>query len=106
MKFIKEKRQDSAWYVEKVIKGRIHDAPVLSEYITYIVSDKSNDLFFFNQKLYSKKNSESAKESVPGSNYFLKNLTFWDIHHKRGQIIHGTSKGFLLGGEWRTLLTL
>ena len=73
MKFIKEKRQDTAWYVEKVIKGRIHDDSALSEYITSIVSDKPNDLFFFNQKLfhdYSKKNSESAKESVPGSNYF------------------------------------
>ena len=69
----KGKRQDTAWYVEKVIKGRIHDAPVLSEYITSIVSDKPNDLFFFNKKLlheYSKKNSESAKESIPGSNYF------------------------------------
>ena len=93
----------------KVIKGRIHDAPVLSEYITSIVSDKPNDLFFFNQKLlreYSKKNSESAKENVPGSSYFKKIITFWDIHHKKGRIIHGTSKGFLLGGEWRTLLTL
>ena len=72
MKFIKEKRQDNAWYVEKVIKGRIHDDPVLSEYITSIVSDKPNDLFFFNQTLlheYSKKNSESAKENVPGSNF-------------------------------------
>ena len=84
---------------------------MLSEYITSIVSDKPNDLFFFNQKLlheYSKKNSEleSAKESVPSSNYFYKILTFWDIHHKKGQIIHGTSKDFLLRGEWRTLLTL
>ena len=69
----KGKRQDNAWYEEKVIKGRIHDAALLSEYITSIVSDKPNDLFFFNQKLlhqYSKKNKESAKESVPGSNYF------------------------------------
>ena len=53
---------------------------------------------------YSKKNSESAKESVPGSIYFLKILTFWDIHHKKGQIIHGTSKGFFNRGEWRTSL--
>ena len=69
----KEKRQDNAWYAEKVIKGRIHDAPVLSKYITSIVSDKPNDLFFFNKKLLhekNKKNSKSAKESVPGSNYF------------------------------------
>ena len=37
----KEKnKQHNAWYVAKVIKGRIHDAPVLSEYITFIVSDK------------------------------------------------------------------
>ena len=89
MKFIKEKKQDNAWFVEKVIKGRIHDAPVLSEYITSVVSGKPNDLFFFNQKLlheYSKKNSESAKGSVPGSNYFLKILTFWDIHDKRGEL--------------------
>ena len=27
----KEKKQDNAWYVAKVIKERIHDAPVLSE---------------------------------------------------------------------------
>ena len=89
MKFIKEKKQGSAWYVEKVIKGRIRDAPVLSEYITSIVSDIPNDLFFFNQKLlheHSKKNSESAKESVPGSNYFKKILKFWDIHYKRGEL--------------------
>ena len=73
MKFIKEKRQDNAWYVEKVIKGRIRDAPVLREYITSIVSEKPNHLFFFNKKLLHEKNkkkSESAKESVPGSNYF------------------------------------
>ena len=88
MKFIKKKKQDNAWYVAKVIKGRIHDAPVLSEYIKSIVSDRLNDLFFFNQKLlheYSKTNSELAKESVPGSNYLSKILTFWDIHHKRGE---------------------
>ena len=39
-----------------------------------VVSDKPNDVFFFNQKLlheYSKKNSESAKESVLASNYFF-----------------------------------
>ena len=30
----KGKKQDNAWYVEKIIKGRIRDAPVLSEYIT------------------------------------------------------------------------
>ena len=43
-------------------------------------------LFFFSQELlyeYSKKNSESAKEGVPSSNYFLKILTFWDINYKR-----------------------
>ena len=56
---------------------------------TPIVSHKPNDLFFFNQKLlheYYKKNSESTKESVPGSFFFLKLLTFWDIHYKRGEL--------------------
>ena len=47
----KEKKQNNAWYVAKVIEGRIYDAPVLSEYITSFVSDKPNDLLFFNQKL-------------------------------------------------------
>ena len=47
----KEKKQNNAWYVAKVIEGRIYDAPVLSEYITSVVSDKPNDLLFFNQKL-------------------------------------------------------
>ena len=47
-----EKRmQDSAWYVAKVIKERIHDAPVLREYITSVVSDKPGDMFFFNQEI-------------------------------------------------------
>ena len=110
-----EKRmQDNAWYVAKVIKDRIHDAPVLSEYITSIVSDKPGDLFFFNQEFlhkYSKKNSDSAKVSVPGSNYFKKNLTFWDIHYKRGELFMEYQKGSCLGvsGElcwyckWNTL---
>ena len=66
--------QDNVWYVAKVIKEIIYDAPVLSEYITSIVSDKPDDLFFFNQELlleYSKKSSESVEESVFGSNYFF-----------------------------------
>ena len=37
----KGKKQDNAWYVEKVIKGRIHDAPVLSEYISDILGYSS-----------------------------------------------------------------
>ena len=50
------------------------------------VDNSVRTLFFFSQELlyeYSKKNSESAEEGVPSSNYFLKILTFWDIHYKR-----------------------
>ena len=66
---------------------------------------------FFNQKLLhecSKKNSESAKESVPGSNYFLKILTFWNNDYIRAKLFK-LFKLFikrLARGEWRTLLTL
>ena len=66
MKFIKKKKQDNAWYVAKVIKGRIHDAPVLSEYIISIVSDKPYDMFFYNQKLsheYSKRTVSQLKKA-------------------------------------------
>ena len=69
----KEKRQDNARYIEKVIKGRIHDAPVLNECITSIVSDKPDDLFFFNQKLlhdYSKKNVSRLKKAYLAQFFF------------------------------------
>ena len=72
-----KKKQDNARYVEKVIKGRNRDAPVLSEYTTSIVSDKPNDLFFFNQKLlheYSKKSR--LKKAFLAQIIFLKILTF------------------------------
>ena len=32
--------QSNAWYVSKIIQERIQDAPVLSEYISSIISDK------------------------------------------------------------------
>ena len=32
--------QSNAWHVSKIIQERIQDAPVLSEYISSIVSDK------------------------------------------------------------------
>ena len=46
-------------------------------------------MFFPNQDLlheFSQKNSESAKQEVPGANYFKKILDFWKNHHKSGQL--------------------
>ena len=59
--------------MSKIIQERIQDAPALSEYISSFVSDKPNEMFFPNQDLlheFSQKSSESAKEEVPGANYF------------------------------------
>ena len=71
--------QCNAWYVSKIVQERIQDAPVLSEYISSIVSDKPYQMFFPNQDLlyeFSQKSSELAKEEVPGASYFKKILDF------------------------------
>ena len=40
--------ENNAWDVAKEVKERIHDAPVLKEYITAYLTMKPEDQFFFN----------------------------------------------------------
>ena len=77
--------QSNAWYVSKILQERIQDAPVLSEYISSIVSDKPYQMFFQTKichTSFSPKSSELAKEEVPGASYFKKILDFWMNHYK------------------------
>ena len=53
----------NVWHAAEIIKDRIQDAPVLSDYIKSFVSDQEKDMFFFNQDLiheFSRKTSDSA----------------------------------------------
>ena len=53
-------------------------------------------MFFPNQDLLhesSQKSSESAKDEVPGANYFKKILDFWKNHYKSRQLFMEFVKG-------------
>ena len=87
--------QSNAWYVSKIIQERIQDVPVLSDYISSSVSDKPNEMFFPNQDLLHEflQKSESAKQEIPGANYFKKISDFWKNHYKSGQLFMEFIKG-------------
>jgi len=75
----KKRMENNAWEVANEVKERIHDAPVLSEYITAHLTMKTENQFFFNEANilnYSKSKSSSAREQIPGSGY-MNTLPWW-----------------------------
>ena len=70
----RERMAKYAWYVCGQVSERIHDAPMLKEYIQSRVSEPSNELFFFNSanmQIY-RNSSEKNKMKGPGLAYFNK----------------------------------
>ena len=85
----KKRMENNAWEVANEVKARIHDVPVLSEYITAYLTMKKEDQFFFNEAnilAFSKSKSSSATEQIPGSGYMKKISTFVDLHYQVGEL--------------------
>ena len=80
----------NAWDVAKEVTRRIDGAPVLGEYIKAHLSDELKDMFFFDNRdlihEYAKISSASRKQSVPGSTYIGKILSFIESHFKIGEL--------------------
>ena len=60
-----KQQENNAWDVAKEVKERIHDAPVLKEYITAYLTMKPEDQFFFNEAnilAFNKAKSDTSRE--------------------------------------------
>ena len=81
----KKRMENNAWDVLKVkVKERIHDAPVLKEYITAYLTMKPDDQFFFNEAnmlAFNKAKSDISREQIPSSGYMNKISTFIESHY-------------------------
>ena len=94
---IREKRmENNAWGVAKKVKERIHDAPVLIEYITAYLTMKPQDQFFFNPAnilAFNKAKSDTLREQIPGSGHRNKISTFIESHYNVVSSIWSFSRG-------------
>ena len=63
--------QDDDWYVANFIKERIHDAPVLSECITSIASDKPDKVRTAQEKPGKRDFLRKVNENLETSENFL-----------------------------------
>ena len=90
----KESMEKNAWHVCKQVEERIDDVPVLNEYISSMVSESPEELFFFNvSELNMCRNaSENSKTEIPGAAYFSKIETFIENHYVRGQLFFEFSR--------------
>ena len=70
------------------VAAKIDDAPVLSEYIKCLESDKPDEMLFFNQDILKECNSKSTdqKKEVPGASYIKKITDFRNTHYQQGEI--------------------
>ena len=85
----KKRMENNAWDVAKEVKERIHDAPVLKEYITAYLTMKPEDQFFFNEAnilAFNKAKSDTSREQIPGSGYMNKISTFIESHYSVGEL--------------------
>ena len=90
-----ERMQKNAWRVAHEVSARIDDAPVLSEYIKSLVSNKPDEGLFFNQDVLKEYNSKSIeqKKEVPGASYIKKIIDFRDKHYQQGELYLEFLKG-------------
>ena len=56
-----ERMPKNVWKVDKEVAARIGDAPVHSEYIKCLVSEKPDNCLFFNQELLKEYLSKSIE---------------------------------------------
>ena len=85
----KKRMENNAWDVAKEVKERIHDAPVLKEYITAYLTMKPEDQFFFNGAnilAFNKAKRDTSREQIPGSGCMNKISTFIESHYNVGEL--------------------
>lgn len=64
---VKDYQEYEKTRMEKEVKERIHDAPVLKEYITAYLTMKPEDQFFFNEVnilAFKKTKSDTSREQL------------------------------------------
>ena len=85
----------NAWLVAHDLSSRLDGAPVLSSYIHGLISEKSEDHFFFNkEELKAFHNASTAtSKSVPGAAYFEKINVFIRNHYVHGELFMEYLKG-------------
>ena len=80
-KYERARMEKNAWPVAHDLSSRLDGAPVLSSYIHGLISEKSEDNFFFNkEELKAFHNASTAtSKSVPGAAYFEKSMFSLEI---------------------------
>ena len=83
-----KRMEKNAWAVTHELVNRIHGAPVLGTYIKCFPSEKPGEFFFFNDTLLHEyaAASSATRETLPGSGYIQKIVTFFESHYIRGEL--------------------
>jgi hypothetical protein len=79
----------NAWIIANELVQRIDGAPVLGEYIHCKLSNKADDMFFFNKDYlveFQNSASQEKRKEVPGSGYMEKILKFQQQHYRTGEL--------------------
>ena len=69
-KYERERMSKYAWRVAEIVRERIHDAPVLGDFITALLAEKRSDYNFFNHFQIKKyfASSKYQRRFIPGRN--------------------------------------
>ena len=85
----KDRMTKNAWIVAEELVTRIDGAPVLGDYIDCRLSDKAENMFFFNKEYLTEFQHATTQEkinSTPGSGYMEKVLKFQQQHYRTGEL--------------------
>ena len=85
----KDRMTKNAWIVAEELVTRIDGAPVLGNYIDCRLSDKAENMFFFNKEYLTEFQHATTQEkinSTPGSGYMEKVLKFQQQHYRTGEL--------------------
>ena len=80
--------EKNAWAMAEELQRRLDDAPMLGEYIKALLTEKSNNGFFFIWDYLPRymEASEVKREDLPGHAYFKKIWDFYNAHYNTGEL--------------------